>query len=135
MCDQSWLEAIEITLHQAPPALFSTFKELVGYMGQDSTLQNQSLDQDTPFQHVELGAIRRHPSCLNHLFTNYPQFMINCQQALSEKDMIQLEHLLSPEASSLDDVQWKHQLNLCLTTSNLLDQFKEIAAYEVYDDL
>ncbi|KAI8066566.1 hypothetical protein BC940DRAFT_326618 [Gongronella butleri] len=131
MPDRAWMASIERAIHHVPGAVI-TFKELVGYMDDEPSDHASDDAPECEFLHVDLCQLRRNPSSMHRLPTSYPQFMINCQQALTDDAVAKFDALLSPESAKLSDDEWKHEINLCLGPhANLLDQFKEIVAYEI----
>ncbi|CAO3596875.1 unnamed protein product [Absidia cylindrospora] len=128
LSDEEWMARIGFFLRHNNPLLL-TFKELVGYVGNDKEEPCSFLN------HVNICQIRHYPDRLQTLKSDYPQFFINCQQALQENEMSQLESLLLEPASELPDTSWKNAINkLFFLHADLMDQLKEIVAYEVDDE-
>ncbi|ORZ19834.1 hypothetical protein BCR42DRAFT_410626, partial [Absidia repens] len=129
LSDEEWMTRIAFFLRRNSPLLL-TFKELVGYVGKEKEEEPCSF-----LSHVNICQIRRYPDRLQSLRSDYPQFFINCQQALQENEMSQLESLLLEPPSELPDNSWKNAINrLFAHHSDLMDQLKEIVAYEVDDE-
>ncbi|CAO3617458.1 unnamed protein product [Cunninghamella blakesleeana] len=147
--DYQWLSKIEKCLNRIPTAI-STFKDLVGYVNMEEDHHDDSDEEDHPskdhhrkayeesttfFQHINVCHIRQYPEKLNEFKSSYPQFFINCQQVLSKSEMTILETTLFTPRSTLSDQQWKSIINVMLSShDNLMDQLKEIIAYEIDDD-
>ncbi|KAI9299546.1 hypothetical protein BJ944DRAFT_274142 [Cunninghamella echinulata] len=135
--DYQWMMKIKGYLNRIPTS-FITFKDLVGCMmvedGEDED-EEKAHSEPTFFQHINVCHIRHYPEKLNDFKSSYPQFFINCQQVLSKKAMATLESTLFTPSSSLSDQQWKSIINQILSChQNLMDQLKEIIAYEINDD-
>lgn len=124
--DKEWIAGIEYLLRQTSSV--GTFKELVGYIENDQIFADD--DGQGLTGNVDLSAIRSHPERLATLKSSYPQFFINCQQILSEDQLLQLQAALIAPISKLSDEQWNDVINRTLSP-NLMDQFKEIVEYEV----
>ncbi|KAI8086632.1 uncharacterized protein BX664DRAFT_282719 [Halteromyces radiatus] len=136
LSDKEWMSRIEQFLNQVP-SLLGTFKELVGYVD-DSNDQERNTTAGlsiTGVPNVDLCHIRQYPDRLKDLHSSYPQFFINCQQVLSEDDYTQMENVLFASKSELSDGRWKSLIKKLLSPhQNLMDQLKEIIAYEIDDD-
>ncbi|KAI8331949.1 hypothetical protein BC941DRAFT_438032 [Chlamydoabsidia padenii] len=132
LSDKQWMIKIEDLLDQVP-CMVGTFKELVGYVDDDTSQDNAN---DYPFlNHVDLCHIRRYPERLHAFKSSYPQFFINCQHTLSKEAMSILESTLFAPTGQLSDNQWKATIKKYLSPHpNLMDQLKEIIAYEVDDE-
>jgi hypothetical protein len=135
LSDNQWMTKIEDLLDQVP-CMVGTFKELVGYVDDDAGTNNDGNVNDYPFlNHVDLCHIRRYPERLHAFKSSYPQFFINCQQTLPKDTMSILESTLFTPISQLSDNQWKGIIKKHLSPyPNLMDQLKEIIAYEVDDE-
>ncbi|CAO3626467.1 unnamed protein product [Cunninghamella echinulata] len=139
--DYQWMMKIKGYLNRIPTS-FITFKDLVGCMmvedddnNNNSNNEEKAYNEPTFFQHINVCHIRQYPEKLNDFKSSYPQFFINCQQVLSKKAMTTLESTLFTPTSSLSDQQWKSIINQILSChQNLMDQLKEIIAYEINDD-
>lgn len=124
--DKEWIAVIERLLMQTSSV--GTFKELVGYIGNDPVFADD--DDHGMAGDIDLSRIRTHPERLAALKSSYPQFFINCQQNLSEDQLSHLQYALFATRSELSDEQWNYLVNRTLSP-NLMDQFQEIVEYEV----
>ncbi|ORZ20457.1 hypothetical protein BCR42DRAFT_488966 [Absidia repens] len=140
--DKEWMSRIEHWLDQVP-SMVGTFKELVGYVEQEEEYGDDDDDDQTRtynnqcsfLNHVDLSHIRQYPERLQAFKSSYPQFFINCQQVLSNDTMSKLETTLYTPKAKLSDDQWKGAIKKQLSPyPNLMDQLKEIIAYEVDDE-
>ncbi|KAJ3271591.1 hypothetical protein HK104_004674, partial [Borealophlyctis nickersoniae] len=152
MDDLAWIRAISKKLKDAP-SLLATLKELVGYDHHDEIEEEMEnlYSLEAPFErHLEAEAwfrhvvkIREHPEIMSRLENDYPQFFANCKKAMegesrdddhpSEYDQF-LASFFSSRTEVPDDV-WETDVRRFLArSSNLLDQLRDIALYELEID-
>ncbi|GAA5807103.1 hypothetical protein MFLAVUS_000453 [Mucor flavus] len=122
MSDKEWMKRISYAL-QGLPSQLEKFKELVGYLGEETEQESQDY-----FSNVNIGLIRDYPERLST--ESYPQFFINCENCLcTEKEYNQfISNLFSKE---LTNSEWETRVfNVLNQYPNLLEQLQEIVAYE-----
>ncbi|KAI7878691.1 hypothetical protein K492DRAFT_170646 [Lichtheimia hyalospora FSU 10163] len=129
MNDQDWMDRISKALHAVPP-LLQQFKDLVGYMGDDTA--TSMLQEEPSFIHVDLARIRDYPHRVARLRQAYPQFIVNCQKGLTDPDSF-FDTLFAPRSSTLPDDIWEMRIydQLDHSDHDLLAQLKEIVEYEI----
>ncbi|CEP13608.1 hypothetical protein [Parasitella parasitica] len=128
MSDSDWLKRISRAL-QSAPSILEQFKDLVGFIPEYPTMDDDDDDvnSEPAFSHVDLTLIRSKLDRLSQ--ENYPQFYINCKEAMHESKHTYFLNLL--KNSNLSDEIWASEMHHAFKDhANLLEQFQEIVAYE-----
>ncbi|KAI8364669.1 uncharacterized protein BYT42DRAFT_589991 [Radiomyces spectabilis] len=164
MPDSDWIKRLSKALEGAP-SLLGTFKELVGYLGEDEHAASMNDDEchatayeEPAFANVDITHIRKYPQRLAKFPDAYPQFFINCEEAMKstplspsrtqrhkslhssppqhDEDAYTLfRQTLFTSRDTLPDDVWETKIYDQLDQwPNLIDQLKEIVAYEVEDE-
>ncbi|KAI7872823.1 hypothetical protein BDF14DRAFT_1739645 [Spinellus fusiger] len=135
--DKDWMDHIGSALRAMPPTL-DRFKALVGYIEESTPLKvDQEAYSESPFEQVDIVSLRNYPSRLERFPQSYPQFFINCQQALGEatSQYRSFQTTLFAPRNEIADALWEKSLYDQLDAfPNLMDQLKEIIAYEAQDE-
>lgn len=130
MSDIEWITRISKALMPVPP-LLEKFKELVGYLGEDDSQgrYEEEEEEEEGQPKVELARIRDRLGRLSQ--ESYPQFYINCEQAMSKNEYDAFIHTLFHTAE-IDDATWEKKIREQLKPwQNILEQLEEIVAYEI----
>ncbi|KAI8997436.1 hypothetical protein BDB01DRAFT_714241 [Pilobolus umbonatus] len=129
--DSEWMKRISNALKDSP-ILLEKFKELVGYIGDDTA---DSDSNDNYFSNAKLAKLRNCPEKLSK--KAYPQFFINCENTFENATLYNefVDLLLHvPESEIPDDIWETKVLDLLQNWPNILEQLQEIVAYETEED-
>ncbi|KAI8987526.1 hypothetical protein BDF20DRAFT_850732 [Mycotypha africana] len=138
LSDMEWMTRISKALSNGPPHYLSHFKMLVGYIGDESKLQDNMMGKE--FLNVPLVRLRYLSELTKKISErSYPQFFINCREALQNDGTatykLFIDLLFHTDPEELPDHEWEKKIyNILQSHPNVLEQLQEIAAYELEEE-